>query len=83
MNDDKFKGPNEVFSQIAGKLNEVIENKEQVAQDIKQNVQAVLASGLSKLDVVTREEFEVQKQILARTRKKLDDLEAMFDKLDK
>ena len=83
MNDDKFKGPNELFSQLAGKVNELIENKEQVAQDVKQNVQAVLASGLSKLDVVTREEFEVQKQILQRTRQKLDDLEKLFENLDK
>ena len=83
MNDDKFKGPNELFAQLAGKVNELIENKEQVAQDIKQNVQGLMASGLSKLDVVTREEFEVQKQILQRTRKKLDALDAMFEKLDK
>jgi len=61
----------------------LLDNKTQIAEDVKHNVQSLMASGLSKLDVVTREEFEVQKQILERTRQKLDDLEKLFEKLDK
>lgn len=46
------------------------------ARDVEKNVKALLQSGLAKLDVVTREEFDVQKEVLARTREKLDALEA-------
>lgn len=46
------------------------------ARDVEKNVKALLQSGLAKLDVVTREEFDVQKEVLARTREKLEALEA-------
>lgn len=44
--------------------------------DIENNFRGLLASGLDKLDLVTREEFDVQRKVLARTRDKLDRLEA-------
>ena len=43
--------------------------------DLEKNFQSVLRAGLGKLDLVTREEFEVQEAVLARTRQKLDALE--------
>ena len=43
--------------------------------DIKQNMKATLQAGLAKLDLVTREEFEVQRAVLLRTREKIDALE--------
>ena len=46
------------------------------AKDIEKNIKAVLQSGLARLDVVTRQEFDVQREVLARTREKLDALEA-------
>ena len=45
------------------------------AKDLEKNVKALLASGLAKLDVVPRAEFDVQAKVLARTREKLDELE--------
>lgn len=44
-------------------------------EDLEKNIHAVLQSVLGKLDLVTREEFEVQKMVLAKTRSKLEDLE--------
>ena len=44
--------------------------------DIEANFKAVLQSGLAKLDLVTRQEFEVQCGVLRRTREKLEALEA-------
>jgi BMFP domain-containing protein YqiC len=44
-------------------------------EEIQENFKAVLQSGLSKLDLVTREEFEVQRAVLLRTREKLEALE--------
>jgi ubiquinone biosynthesis accessory factor UbiK len=46
-----------------------------IKEDLEKNFHAVLQSGLGALDLVTREEFEVQKAVLAKTRSKLEDLE--------
>ena len=46
-----------------------------VRDDLEKNFRAVLQSGLTKLDLVTREEFAVQEAVLARTREKLDAME--------
>ena len=53
-----------------------------VREDLEQNFRSVLQSGLGKLDLVTREEFEVQEAVLARTREKLDALEAKLKELE-
>lgn len=57
-------------------------------EDLEKNMRAALQAGLSKLDLVTREEFDVQRAVLLRTREKLDllerilaDLEARLDAL--
>jgi len=44
-------------------------------EDLEKTFQAILQGALGKLDLVTREEFEVQKMVLAKTRSKLEDLE--------
>ena len=53
-----------------------------VREDIEKNFRSVLRASLSKLDLVTRDEFEVQEAILARTREKLEMLEAQLDELE-
>ena len=50
--------------------------------DLEKNFHAVLQSGIGKLDLVTREEFEVQEAVLARTREKLESLEARLAKME-
>ncbi len=50
-------------------------------EELQQNFKAVLQSGLSRLDLVTREEFDVQRAVLMRTREKLDALEQLVEKL--
>ena len=44
-------------------------------EELQQNFKSVLQAGLGKLDLVTREEFEVQRAVLARTRERLEALE--------
>ena len=51
-------------------------------EDIEKNVRAALQAGLSKLDLVTREEFDVQRAVLLRTREKLDLLERILVDLE-
>ena len=50
--------------------------------DLEQNFRAVLQGGLQKLDLVTREEFEVQEAVLARTREKLEALQKQVAALE-
>jgi BMFP domain-containing protein YqiC len=44
-------------------------------EELQENFKSVLQTGLAKLDLVTREEFEVQRAVLLRTREKLDELQ--------
>lgn len=53
------------------------------ARDIEKNAKAMLGSLLGRLDIVTRDEFDVQTQVLARTREKLTALEARVEMLEK
>ena len=53
-----------------------------VGQDMKENIRAAIQDALSDLDVVTREEFDIQRKVLMRTRAKLDQLEARLSDLD-
>ena len=68
------------FADMQNKINQAIENSP--AKDIEKNVKAMMAQGFSKLDLVTREEFDVQAQVLARTRAKLEALEAQVAALE-
>jgi len=52
------------------------------AADVQKNLKAMLSSTFSRLDLVTREEFDIQQQVLARTREKLAALEARLAELE-
>lgn len=68
------------FQDIQSKINQAIENSP--AKDIEKNVKAMLSQGFSKLDLVTREEFEVQTKVLEKTRDKLEALETRVAELE-
>lgn len=71
------------FEEIAEKLSQNLPPQLQVIkEDFSQNVKMSLAQALAKLDLVTREEFEVQTQVLAKTRAKLDELERRLAELE-
>jgi ubiquinone biosynthesis accessory factor UbiK len=53
------------------------------AADLEKNLRALLASFFARLDLVTREEFDIQRQVLLRTREKLTVLEARVAELEK
>ncbi len=69
-----------VFEEFSGRLANLLAASP--AADIEKNVKAMLGAFFSKLDLVTREEFDVQAQVLARTRDKLKDLEARIAALE-
>jgi BMFP domain-containing protein YqiC len=53
------------------------------ARDLETNMRAMLASTFARLDLVTRHEFDIQTEVLARTREKLAELEAKLAALEK
>ena len=69
-----------IFEDISAKLSDAA--KSSPAKDIEKNMRALLAQGFAKLDLVTREEFDVQAQVLARTREKLAELKARVAELE-
>jgi len=71
---------NNFFNDLQGKINEAFENSP--AKDIERNVKAMMTQGFSKLDLVTREEFDIQAQVLAKTRAKLEALEVRVAELE-
>jgi BMFP domain-containing protein YqiC len=71
---------NNFFNDLQGKINQAIESSP--AKDIEKNVKAMMTQGFSKLDLVTREEFDIQNQVLAKTRAKLEALEVKLAELE-
>jgi ubiquinone biosynthesis accessory factor UbiK len=71
---------NTFFNDLQSKINQAIENSP--AKDIEKNVKSMMTQGFAKLDLVTREEFDVQAQVLAKTRAKLEALEARLAELE-
>ncbi len=70
MNDNTIAG-------LASKLADAVPaGLKTMRDDLEQNFRSVLRSGIGKLDLVTREEFDVQRAVLERTREKLEALEA-------
>jgi BMFP domain-containing protein YqiC len=63
-----------VLDELGSRVKEIIEKSP--AKDVEKNLKAMLSGAVSRLDLVTREEFEVQTQVLLRTREKLTELEA-------
>ena len=74
----------ESVENIARKLADAVpEGLKSVREDLEGNFRSVLQASLAKLDLVTREEFEVQEAVLAKTRSKLGALEARLEEIEK
>lgn len=72
------------IEKLAKKLAESVpEGLRSVRDDLEKNFRSVLRKGISKLDLVTREEFEVQEAVLTRTREKLEALATQIKDLEK
>jgi BMFP domain-containing protein YqiC len=73
----------ESIENLAGALaDSVPEGLRSMRKELEENFRSVLRSGIGKLDLVTRDEFEVQEAVLARTREKLAVLEARLAELE-
>ncbi len=68
------------LDELAARIGRAIEASP--AKDIEKNVKALLQSGLGRLELVTRREFDDQVEVLRRTREKLERLEARVAELE-
>ena len=69
-----------IFEDLSAKLSAAANSGP--AKDIEKNMRALLTQGFAKLDLVTREEFDIQTQVLTRTREKLTALELRVAELE-
>lgn len=68
------------LNDLQSKVSQVLQSSP--AKDLEKNMKAMLNQGFSKMDLVTREEFDTQAQVLARTRARLEQLEAQVALLE-
>jgi hypothetical protein len=71
---------NRLFEELRQKIDDAF--RASPAQDIEKNLRALLAAWFDRLDLVLREDFEVQKQLLERAQAKLAELEARIAELE-
>lgn len=69
-----------ILEELGAKLSELAANSP--ARDIERNVKAMLSGAFNRLDLVTREEFEVQREVLAHARARIEELEARVARLE-
>lgn len=73
-----------LFEQIAARLDSILpQGLHQFRDEVESNLRQLLKESLSRLDLVTREEFDLQTEVLARTRAKVEALEKQVAELEK
>lgn len=73
-----------ILKEIAAQLSDVLPSHiGTLKKDFEKNCHSILTKAFTKFDLVTREEFDTQTKVLARTRKKLEELEGHFKDLEK
>ncbi len=72
--------PASFLSELKDKIDQVLQQSP--ARDLEKNMKAMLNQGFSKLDLLTREEFDIQTEVLSRTRARLEALEARVAELE-
>ena len=72
-----------LLDDLARQISETIPaGMKEMQGDLKKNIRTLLEGTLAKLDLVTREEFDAQTKVLARTREKLEQLEKTISELE-
>ena len=75
--------PEPSIEELARRLVEALpQGLKNMREDLEKNFRGVLTSGLDKMDLVSREEFDVQRAVLERTREKLQQLEDRLKELE-
>ena len=70
----------QVINDLSNKINEIIKNSP--LQDLESNINALVRGAFTKMELVTREEFDVQAEVLRNAREQLTDIEAKLTELE-
>ena len=71
---------NEKLKEMSNKIREIVNDSP--LPDLEKNIDALLKGMFTKMELVTREEFDVQTEVLKRTRQKLEDLEKKLSEIE-
>jgi len=78
------KGPQDFFAQLQGQLGHFVPDMARAARDdFEAQARATVMTVMSRLELVTREEFDAQQAVLMKTREKVEALEKRVDALEK
>jgi len=78
-----MKGPQDIFSQLQGRFGQFVPDMARAAKDdFEAQARASVTSVLSRLELVTREEFDAQQAVLLKTRAMVEALEARVTELE-
>lgn len=69
-----------LFEELRSRINDAL--RDSPAQDVEKNIRALLSAWFERMDLVLREDFEVQKKLLERAQAKLAELEARIAELE-
>jgi len=75
-----FQFDSKTFDDLAARIGKAVEASPM--KDVEKTIKATLTAGLSRLDVVPRADFDTQAAVLAKTREKLEQLEARVAELE-
>jgi BMFP domain-containing protein YqiC len=74
---------NSTLEELSKRISSLVPgNVKHMQDDIENNIHSLLQSSLTKMNMVTREEFDIQSAVLQRTREKLEQLEKIVEKLE-
>jgi BMFP domain-containing protein YqiC len=79
-NSDFFQKFQTMAEEVQKKVADAV--KDSPAKDLEKNVKGLMSQGFQKMDLITRQEFDIQVQVLAKTREKLEALEAKLALLE-
>lgn len=80
IDDTKTMSQTRILEDLSAKISEFLAASP--AKDVEKNLRALLSAAFAKLDLATREEFEIQAKVLARAREKLSELETRVAELE-
>lgn len=72
----------QIFDDIAEQISRKLPQLNALGQDVSDNIKALVQQNLSKLDLVTREEFDAQQRALQRAEEKIAELESLLNELE-
>jgi BMFP domain-containing protein YqiC len=74
---------NSFFEDLSSRLSAIIPLGEEVRDDLRTKIEQLLKSSFANLDLLSREEFDAQRQALGRAEKRIEELEQTLDELGK